>query len=314
MKIGIVGAGLVGSTTAYTLAMEGIVREIVLVDINRDRAVAEADDITHAAVYRHDCLISEGAYIDLRGADIVIITADGAPGFKQSRLELVEGNTEMFRTIIPKIVEFAPETILLIATNPVDVMTLVAYHLSGFPKNRVIGSGTVLDSSRFRSLLGRYFDISPQSLNAMVIGEHGDSAVVSWSTACVGSINIYRFAQKIGKPLTDEIKNALTGEVIDIAYKIYHGKKATYYGIAGALSTICRAIVGDEKKILTISSHHDDIEGFAQVCLSLPSVIGRSGVIKTLYPELSINEERKLKSSAEVLCRAQQESCTVLRS
>lgn len=155
MKVGIIGAGLVGSTTAYTLAIEGTVREIVLVDINKVRAEAEADDIIHATAFKQDCTIYEGDYSDLKGADVVIITADGAPNFTASRLELVDGNTKMFKSIIPGLVKYAPDSIIVVTTNPVDVMTMVALQLSGFPKSKVIGSGTVLDTARFRSAPGQ---------------------------------------------------------------------------------------------------------------------------------------------------------------
>lgn len=312
MKVGIIGAGLVGSTTAYTLAIEGTAREIVLVDINKVRAEAEVDDIIHATAFKQDCTIYEGDYSDLKGADVVIITADGAPNFTASRLELVDGNTRMFKSIIPGLVKYAPDSIIVVTTNPVDVMTMVALQLSGFPKSRVIGSGTVLDTARFRSLLAKYLDISPQSLHALVLGEHGDSAVVSWSSACVGATCIEEFAAGIGRPLTSEIKAHIAEDVVQIAYRIYHGKKATYYGIAGALSTICKAVAKNERRVLTVSSLHENIEGLQNVCLSLPSVVGAGGVGNTLQPSLSADELKKLRDSAEILCKVQRQACSQL--
>lgn len=314
MKIGIVGAGLVGSTTAYTLAIEGLAQEIVLIDINKTKAEAEADDITHAAAFKQDCKIIEGGYSDLSGAGIVIITADGAPNFKSSRLELVSGNTRMFASIIPNIARYAPEAIIIVTTNPVDVMTKVALDLSGFDPTRVIGSGTVLDTARFRALLGQYLDISPKSLHGVVLGEHGDSAVVSWSTACVGAMSVDEFAADIGKPFSSEKKDALSAEVVQIAYKIYHGKKATYYGIAGALSTICKAIAKDEKRVLTVSSFHQGLKDLPDVCLSLPSVIGRRGVIKTMLPQLSAEETDELRKSAAILSDVQKQALQTLKN
>ena len=288
MKVGIIGAGLVGSTTAYTLAIEGTAREIVLVDINKVRAEAEADDIIHATAFKQDCTIYEGDYSDLKGADVVIITADGAPNFTASRLELVDGNTKMFKSIIPGLVKYAPDSIIVVTTNPVDVMTMVALQLSG------------------------YLDISPQSLHALVLGEHGDSAVVSWSSACVGATCIEEFAAGIGRPLTSEIKAHIAEDVVQIAYRIYHGKKATYYGIAGALSTICKAVAKNERRVLTVSSLHENIEGLQNVCLSLPSVVGAGGVGNTLQPSLSADELKKLRDSAEILCKVQQQACSQL--
>ena len=314
MKIGIVGAGLVGSTTAYTLAIEGLAQEIVLIDINKTKAEAEADDITHAAAFKQDCKIIEGDYSDLSGAGIVIITADGAPSFKSSRLELVSGNTKMFEGIIPNIARYAPDSIIIVTTNPVDVMTKVALDLSGFAPSKVIGSGTVLDTARFRALLGQYLDISPKSLHGVVLGEHGDSAVVSWSTACVGAMNIDEFAADIGKPFSPQNKAELSAEVVQIAYKIYHGKKATYYGIAGALSTICKAIAKDEKRVLTVSSYHRGLKDLPDICLSLPSVIGRSGVIKTMLPQLSAAENKELHKSATILSDIQKQALQTLKS
>lgn len=314
MKIGIVGAGLVGSTTAYTLAIEGLAHEIMLIDINKTKAEAEADDITHAAAFKQDCKIIEGDYSDLKDAGIVIITADGAPNFKSSRLELVAGNTKMFGTIVPNIARYAPDSIIVVTTNPVDVMTKVALDLSGFPASRVIGSGTVLDTARFRALLGQHLDISPKSLHGVVLGEHGDSAVVSWSTACVGAMNIEEFAATVGKPFSAQSKADLSSEVVQIAYKIYHGKKATYYGIAGALSTICKAIVKDEKRVLTVSSYHHGLKDLPDVCLSLPSVIGRNGVISTSLPHLSEEEQAALQKSAALLSKLQQQTPQMLKT
>ncbi len=218
----------------------------------------------------------------------------------------------MFKSIIPGLVKYAPDSIIVVTTNPVDVMTMVALQLSGFPKSRVIGSGTVLDTARFRSLLAKYLDISPQSLHALVLGEHGDSAVVSWSSACVGATCIEEFAAGIGRPLTSEIKAHIAEDVVQIAYRIYHGKKATYYGIAGALSTICKAVAKNERRVLTVSSLHENIEGLQNVCLSLPSVVGAGGVGNTLQPSLSADELKKLRDSAEILCKVQQQACSQL--
>lgn len=198
MKIGIIGDGQVGSTTAYTLAREGIARDIVLIDINTSKAEADALDLIHSTVFKHDCNVIAGDYRDLDGAGIVIITADGAPLFNASRLELVGGNTKMFKDMIPQIAEYAPDAIIIVTTNPVDIMTYVALQLSGFPASHVIGSGTVLDTARFKSILSEAIGISPRSVHAYVMGEHGDSALISWATAVSG-----RWALKILPPKSD---------------------------------------------------------------------------------------------------------------
>lgn len=305
MKIGIVGDGQVGSVTAYTLALEGIAQEIVLIDLNAAKAEADSLDLTHAMAFRNDCQIYSGTYHDLDGADIVIITADAASQFKSSRLELLDGNVKMFMEMIPQIAEYAPFSTLIITTNPVDVMTYAALELSKFPVSHVIGAGTVLDSARFCSILSDYLYVSPQSIHGIVIGEHGDSAVISWSTACVGAQPIEEFAQQIKRPIDDQRKQQISEEVIDVPYRIFQGKQATSYGIASSLAVICRAIAKDQKKVLTVSSCRPDVEGIKNVCLSLPAVIGRDGVEVMTYPQLSDIEKVQLKKSAEVLDQAQ---------
>lgn len=306
MKAGIIGAGFVGSTTAYTLAIQGTAQEIVLIDINGIKAEAEALDIEHATVLNRECEIKNGNYEDLAGADVVIITVDSQQILASSRLELLDSNTKIIKAIIPNIVKYAPDSILLIATNPVDVITKAAMELSGFPSGRVIGSGTVLDTARFRNLLSRRLGVSPKSLHAYVLGEHGGSSLVSWSTASIGGSSIEDFAAKTGKPFTQAEKEQISQDVIDAGFRIYQGKKATYYGIAASLCEICKAIAGDEKRDLTVSSYHEQIEGVKSICLSLPSVVGRNGIIQTAEPELSPDEKSKLKESAEVLFKANQ--------
>ena len=290
MKVGIIGAGAVGSTTAFALIMRGVARKVVLIDANEKKAEAEAMDLAHAAPFAYANKIKAGTYEDLKGCEIVIVTAGAnqRPG-------------EIFESIIPQIAKAAPETTLIITANPADIMTEVAIKLSGFPKERVIGSGTVLDTSRFRTLLGYHLGVSPQSIHANVIGEHGDSEVLVWSASDAGTVSLDKLAEEIGKPFNPEVKKEIDDGVRNAAYKIIDGKGATFYGIAGALCRICRAITNNEYAILTVSSHQDNVEGVKNVCLSLPTVLGKRGVHQVIYPALDEQERKALHDSALVM-------------
>ena len=213
----------------------------------------------------------------------------------------MEKNVKIFKSIIPQVVKYAPESILLITANPVDIMTDITLKLSGFPKERVFGSGTVLDTARFRTLLGYHLGISPKSIHANVLGEHGDSEVLVWSNGDAGTMRIDDLAKSIDKPLKDEVKAQIDDCVRNAAYKIINGKGATYYGIAGALSRICQAIGSNEYAVLTVSSLHDNIEGVENVCMSLPSIVGKRGIQGVLHPNLSDEERKALQKSAQTL-------------
>ncbi len=304
MKVGIVGCGFVGSTTANALVLNGVVSDIVLIDLDRRLADAHAQDISHATPFAHPVRVVAGDYPDLAGAEVVVIAAGVAQRPGETRLQLLERNAQVFADVIPKVVHHAPDAILLIATNPVDVMTQVATRLSGLPPQRVIGSGTILDTARFRTLLGDYLGISPQSVHAYVLGEHGDSEVLVWSEARVGGVNLFAFAEQIGHPLTDAVRQQIDEGVRFAAYRIIEGKGATYFGIAAALSRIVRAIAHDERAVLTVSIVNEEVEGVPQVALSLPRVVGRKGIITTLPVMLNDEERRALKRSVETLKQA----------
>lgn len=299
MKVGIIGAGQVGSATAFALIMRGVARKVVLIDANQQRAEAEAMDIAHATPFAYANKIKAGNYEDLKGCEVVIITAGANQKPGETRIDLLGRNVKIFESIIPQIVKVAPQTTLLIATNPVDIMTAVALKLSGFAKEKVIGSGTILDTARFRTLLGYHLGISPKSVHANVLGEHGDSEVLIWSNGDGGTVQIEELARMTNKDLTPEIKAQIDDCVRNAAYKIIDGKGATYYGIAGGLCRICQAISTNEYAILTVSTQHDEVEGIKDVCLSMPTVIGKRGVHNIIYPRLSENEHRDVKFSAE---------------
>lgn len=299
MKVGIIGAGGVGSATAFALVMRGVARKVVLIDQNKARAEAEAADIAHATPFAYASKIKAGDYSDLNGAEVVIITAGANQKPGEPRTALLERNVRIFESIIPQVAKYAPDSILLIASNPVDIMTSVAIKLSGFPKERVIGSGTVLDSARFKTLLGYYLGVSPMSIHAYVLGEHGDSEVLIWSSAGAGSVQIEDLAKNTGKPFNEAEKAKIDDCVRNAAYKIIEGKGSTFYGIAGAMCRICQAIANNEYAILTLSSFHEQVENSKNICISYPCIIGKRGVQGEIYPEFSEEEHQLLAKSAE---------------
>lgn len=301
MKVGIVGTGFVGAATAFALMLRGIASKIVLIDINKEKSDAEAEDIAHAAPFAYANKVYSGDYKDLSYCDVVIISAGSNQKPGETRLDLLERNVKIFQDIIPRITKNAPDSILLITTNPVDIMTEVTLRLSGFPQHRIIGSGTVLDTARFRTLLGEYLGISPKSVHANVLGEHGDSEVLIWSNGDAGTLSIEKLASDLKKPLTDEIKAKISGDVRNAAYKIIKGKIATYYGISGALARICQAIGTHELAILPVSSHHKEAFGVEDVCISLPTVVGKNGVMNVLHPDFNPQEAADLHYSAKTL-------------
>ncbi|MVA25507.1 L-lactate dehydrogenase [Agrobacterium vitis] len=301
MKVGIVGAGMVGSASAYALTMLGIASEIVLVDYNTDLAQAQAEDISHAVPFVSATLVRAGHYDDFAGSGVVIISAGVSQKPGETRLELLGRNADVFRQVVDQVLAAAPNAILLIASNPVDIMTDIATRLSGLAPQRVIGSGTILDTARFRSLLGRYLEISPQSVHAYVLGEHGDSEVLAWSNAMVGAVPLMSFAEQAGKPVTDAVRSEIDAGVRRAADKIIKGKGATYYGIGAGLARIVKAIASDQRDVLSVSSVTAELAGVTNVAASVPRVIGSSGILMDLVPDLDETERIALAKSARML-------------
>lgn len=299
MKVGIIGVGAVGSATAFALVMRGVADEVVLIDSNQKKAEAEALDISHATTFAYASKIYAGNYTDLKNAQVVIITAGANQKPGETRIDLMARNTAILQSIIKPLVQNAPDAIIVMASNPVDIMTDLALKLSGLPKNRVFGSGTILDTSRFKTLLGEHLGLSSKSIHAYVLGEHGDSEVLIWSNGDAGTLSVEDLAKDLHRPLTPEVKAQIDDNVRNAAYKIIEGKGATYYGIAGGLCRICQAISANENAILTVSSFHEDVEGVKNVCVSLPSVINQNGVECVIYPHLSAEEHELLKISAQ---------------
>jgi L-lactate dehydrogenase len=301
MKVGIVGAGMVGSAAGYALALRGTASRVVLVDLNHDLARAQAEDIAHAVPFTSATVVTVGGYDDLKGAAVVILAAGVSQKPGETRLELLSRNAAVFRAIVGSVRAAAPDAILLVATNPVDIMTDVATRLSCLDPARVIGSGTILDTARFRSLLGSHLGIAPQSVHAYVLGEHGDSEVLAWSAARAGSVPLRSFAAQVGAPLTDSVMARIDDGVRNAAYTIIAGKGATWYGIGAGLARIVRAIGGDEQAVLSVSIVTREVEGVRDVALSIPRVVGAQGVTAQLFPELDAGEHAALERSARLL-------------
>ncbi len=304
MKIGVVGCGFVGSTTAYTMTLEGVASELVLVDINAAAARAHAEDILHATPFGAPVRVWGGDYPDLAGAQLVVLACGVGQRAGEGRMELLGRNARVFEEVVPRVLKYAPDTVLLVASNPVDVITAMVLRLSALPSERVIGSGTILDTARFRSLLGEHLGIAPQSVHAYVLGEHGDSEVLIWSSASVAGVPVAEFGAQRGRALEQSTRSRIDDGVRHAAARIIEGKKATYFGIGAGLSRIARAIRDDERVVLTVSNVGNPLGVPAGVCLSLPRVIGANGVHGTVLPPLSEQETQALRRSADVLLEA----------
>jgi L-lactate dehydrogenase len=307
MKIGIVGCGMVGSTSAYALVMSGVGREIILIDLNRARAEAEANDIYHAVPFAHPLTVRAGDYPDLSGAHVVVIAGGVAQKPGETRLQLLQRNADVFRQIVPSVLRNAPKAVLLVVSNPVDIMTHLAAHFAAqfdVPPTRVIGSGTTLDSARFRALLGQHFGVDPHHVHAYVLGEHGDSEVLAWSQATIAGLNLDEFAKVHGKPLTQAQRQGIDENVRRAAYHIIAGKGATYYGIGSAVARIVSVLLHDQRAILTICSRISGVPGCDGITLALPHLVGGHGALATIPLNLSPTESEALHRSANILREA----------
>ena len=301
VKIAIVGVGNVGATFAYALLGSGLASQIVLIDANQARAEGEAMDLNHAVPLTHSTSIRAGTYADCAGAAIVVITAGSAQKPGETRLDLVKRNFAIFQTIIPQIVQANPDGILLIAANPLDVLSYAAMKLSGFPANRVIGSGTILDTARFRYLLSQHAGVDPRSVHAYIIGEHGDSEVPVWSLANIAGMNLTDYCKMNCESYDEQAYERIFENTRDAAYHIIERKGATFYGIGMGLVRICEAILRGQHTVLSVSTLIDDYYGINDVYLSLPCVIGHDGVKKFMRLPLDEKEIAGLQKSAAIL-------------
>ncbi|GIP17825.1 L-lactate dehydrogenase 1 [Paenibacillus montaniterrae] len=291
-KVVIIGAGFVGSTTAYTLMLRNRVNELVLIDANHAKAAGDALDMNHGMPYIGGAKLWAGGYEDCAGAEIIIITAGAAQRPGETRTDLLKRNADIFDSIIKQILPYNQEAILLIATNPVDIMAYVTLKKSGWPVNRVIGSGTLLDSARFRYLLGKELKIDPRSVHAHIIGEHGDSELAVWSLANVAGVEL---------EIAEDIKQKLFLQTRDAAYEIIEAKGATYYAIALALDRIVTAILDDEGAVLNVSTLLDNYCGVSDVYLGVPCIVDRTGVREALELTLTDEEQALFEKSANKL-------------
>ena len=302
-KCGIIGCGGVGATTAYTLVESGLFNEMVLIDLDHKKAEGEALDIAHGVPFARQMKIYAGDYDDIGDAAIIIVTAGANQKPDETRLDLVHKNIGIFKSIIPEIAKRNCQGILLIVSNPVDILTYTALKLSGFPENRVIGSGTVLDTARLKYELSEHLSVDSRSIHAFIIGEHGDSEIAAWSSANISGIKVSDFCEMRGHYHHDENTKLIAESVKNSAYEIIEKKHATYYGIAMAVKRICEVIIRDEKSILPISSMMHGEYGIDDVVLSMPAVVGKNGVETTVPIDLNEEEQVKLRESAETLKR-----------
>ena len=300
-KAAIIGCGFVGSASAFCLMQSGLFSELVLLDANRDKAEGEALDIAHGIPFAGQTKIYAGDYDDITDAAVVIVTAGANQKPDETRLDLVHKNVSIFKSIIPEIAKRDYQGILLIVANPVDILTWTALKLSGLPENRVIGSGTVLDTARLKYRLGEHLSVDSRGVHAFIIGEHGDSEIAVFSSANVSGIPLNRFCEMRGHFEHEAAARRIAEEVKNSAYEIIAKKHATYYGIAMSVKRICEAIVRDEKSILPVSSMMHGEYGISDVVLSMPSIVGKDGIETGVPISLSEEEEEKLRKSADTL-------------
>jgi len=300
-RIAIIGVGNVGATFAYALLGSGLASEIVLIDSNKQRAEGEAMDLNHAVPLTHSTRIWAGDYSDCAGAAIVVITAGTAQKPGETRLDLVQRNYAIYQSIIPQVIQYNPDGLLLIASNPLDILSYAAMKLSGLPANHVIGSGTILDTARFRYLLSQHAGVDPRSVHAYIIGEHGDSEVPVWSSANIAGMALSDYCKMNCEEYNEDVYAKIFEQTRDAAYHIIERKGATFYGIGMGLVRICEAILRGQHTVLSVSTMIHDYYGINDVYLSLPCVVGRDGVSKFLRLPLDEKEVEGLQQSAQVL-------------
>ena len=300
-KAVMVGCGFVGSASVFSLMQSGLFSEIVMIDADKEKAKGEAMDISHGIPFAKHMKIYAGDYYDVKDAGMVIITAGANQKPNETRLDLVQKNVAIFKQIIPAIMQQGFDGIILVVANPVDVLTYVAQKLSGLPANRVIGSGTVLDTARLKHALGEHLEVDSRSVHAFIIGEHGDSEIAAWSSANVSGIPINDFCEMRGHYQHEKSTQEIAEAVKNSAYNIIQRKHATYYGVAMAVKRICEVIVRDEKSILPVSALMEGEHGIEDVVLSMPCVVGKDGIETKVPFKLNEEEEQKLLYSANVL-------------
>ncbi|MDV3426428.1 MAG: L-lactate dehydrogenase [Bacillota bacterium] len=300
-KISIIGSGYVGAASAFALMLAGLASDIIIVDINKEKAEGEAMDLSHGAAFVKPVEVKAGDYEDTKDSDIVIITAGAAQREGETRLDLIGRNYAIFKSIIPQVVKFSPNSILLVVSNPVDILTYMTYKLSGFPRERVIGSGTVLDTSRLRYMLSSHFEIDARNIHTYIMGEHGDSEIAAWSTTNIAGMDMNEYCSRSGRQCRVCIKDEIFEDVKNAAYQVIKKKGATYYAVALAIKRIVEAILRDENSILTVSSYLQGEYGIENIYMGVPTIVGSSGIKKILEIPLNDEEGKMLKKSADTL-------------
>ena len=301
IKVAIIGTGRVGASCAYALQLRGLASEIVLINANRQRAEGEAMDINHGSQFTKPVRVWAGEYKDCRDADIVVLAAGTSQKPGDTRLDLLNNNANILQRMIAPALKYLEDTIVIVAANPVDVLTYLTWQITGLPSHQIIGSGTILDTARFRFLLGQHFKMDTHSIHAYIIGEHGDSQVPVWSLANIAGMHLDEYTHFNGNPVGASLRGKIAENTRRAAYEIIHRKGATYYAIAAGLVRIIEAIVRDENSVLTISGVVNGVHGLNDVALSLPAVVNRQGIAKTLDLPLSDEEDAGLKRSAQVI-------------
>lgn len=302
--IGIIGAGQVGAAAGFLLSSMPGISDIVLVDVDAQRAEGEAADIAHAAAFGATARITEGGYADLAEAEVVVITAGASLEPGQNRLQLIEKNLQILQDLLPQVLKAAPQAVLLFAANPVDVMTAVAVQHFGVPRERAIGTGCTLDAIRFRDALAQHLEVTPTSIHANVLGEHGDSSVLHWSQASIGGIPVLEFASQWGRPIDAALQAQMAQTVRTAAYQIKAVKGVSNFGIGGGIARLVKALVDDERSVHPVSTFMPQLLGVANTCVSLPHVLGSRGASQPLLPPLSAQERAALRHSADTVAQA----------
>lgn len=300
-KAAVIGCGFVGSASAFALARSGIFSELVLLDVNQAKAEGEAMDISHGVPFTRPMRITAGDYPDLKDCALIVITAGANQKPGETRLDLVKKNTAIMKSIIDPLIKVNREAILLIVSNPVDILTWAAQKLSGLPNWQVMGSGTVLDTARLKYLLGTHLKVDPRSVHAFIIGEHGDSELAVWSGANVSGVDLDHFCALCGEQCHGEVMRRIYQDVRDSAYEIIERKGATYYGIAAAVTRIAQCIVRDEHSVMPVSTNLHGLYGVPDLCMSVPAIVGRGGVEQVLEIEMNDEERERFQASAVTL-------------
>jgi len=298
-KVCIVGCGNVGMRYAYSMMIGGVAREIALVDYNRKKAEGEAMDLSHGAPFVSPVKIYAGDYPDATNSDLAVITAGRGQKPGETRTDLIKGNAEIFKTIVPEIVKYSPKAIILVATNPVDILSYITYKISGKPSREVIGSGTVLDTARFRYLISKELNLDSRNIHASIFGEHGDSEFPMWSKAVIGDIFFRDYFEAQNKEKGEQKLKEIFEDVRDSAYEIIEKKGETSYGIGLSLTKISKAILRDQNSVLPVSSLLEDYYGVNDVYLSVPAVVHKHGIRQVMKVEFDKDELTALKVSAD---------------